>query len=135
MIGRFRHFTALWVAGILILAFVTWACFQLRLNVTTTGFSCLIVTVLLSLLDSYVPSVLFSIVATGCLDYFVTEPLFSFTVASVEDTTVLAAFLITSLAQLDERTKNCMRLKWSWFCWPNPRLPASTLSRKTSCDT
>jgi K+-sensing histidine kinase KdpD len=92
MIGRFRHFAALWVAGILILAFVTWACFQLGLNVTTTAFSFLIVIVLLSLLDSYVSSVLFSIVATGCLDYFFTEPLFSFTVASVEDITALAAF-------------------------------------------
>lgn len=98
MIRWFRHLAALWVAGILILAFVTWACFHLGLNVATTGFSFLIVIVLLSLLDSYVSSVFFSSVATGCLDYFFTEPLFSFTVASIEDIVALAAFLITSLA-------------------------------------
>jgi hypothetical protein len=37
MIRRFRYLAALWVAGNLVLALVTWACFQLGLNVATTG--------------------------------------------------------------------------------------------------
>jgi PAS domain S-box-containing protein len=53
--------------------------------------------VLLSLFDSFVSSVFFSFIAVGCLDYFFVEPLFSFTVARVEDITALGAFLITSL--------------------------------------
>jgi C4-dicarboxylate-specific signal transduction histidine kinase len=98
MIGRSHRLAALWVAGSLVLALVTWACFQLGLNVTTTGFSFLIVIVLLSLFDSFVSSVVFSIIAVGYLDYFFMEPLFSFTVVSIENITALAAFLITSIA-------------------------------------
>jgi K+-sensing histidine kinase KdpD len=97
MISRFHHLAALWVVGNLVLALVTWACFQLGLNVATTGFGFLIAVVLLSLYDSFVSSVLFSIVAVGWLDYFFIEPFFSFTVARIEDIAALAAFLITSL--------------------------------------
>jgi C4-dicarboxylate-specific signal transduction histidine kinase len=96
MIRRFRPWAALLVAGILVLALVTWACFQLGLNVATTGFGFLIVIILLSLFDCFVLSIFFSIIAVGCLDYFFMEPLFSFTVASIEDIMALAAFLIAS---------------------------------------
>jgi PAS domain S-box-containing protein len=58
----------------------------------------LIIIVLLSLLDSFVSSALFSIVAVSCLNYFFTEPLFSFSVADPQDVAALVAFLITSLA-------------------------------------
>jgi C4-dicarboxylate-specific signal transduction histidine kinase len=97
MISRFHHLAALWVVGNLVLALVTWACFELGLNFATTGFGFLIVIILLSLFDSFVSSVFFSIIAVGCLDYFFMEPLFSFTVASIEDITALAAFLVTSI--------------------------------------
>jgi C4-dicarboxylate-specific signal transduction histidine kinase len=97
MIRRFRHWAASLVAGTLVLALVTWACFQFGLNVATTGFGFLIVIILLSLFDSFVSSVLFSIIAVGCLDYFFMEPLFSFTVASIEDLMALGAFLIASI--------------------------------------
>jgi signal transduction histidine kinase len=98
MIRRFRYLTPLWGAGSLVLALMTWACFRLGLNVATTGFGFLLIIVLLSLLGSFVSSVFFSIMAVGCLDYFFMEPVFSFTIAGVEDITALATFLITSLA-------------------------------------
>src|ERR1700678_2560277 len=97
MIRRFHHWAAWLVIGSLILAVVTWACFQLGLNVATAGFGYLIVTTLLSLFDGFVSSVFFSIVALGCLDYFFMAPLFSFTVASIEDVMALTAFLIASI--------------------------------------
>jgi K+-sensing histidine kinase KdpD len=97
MIRRFHHWAAWLVTGSLILAVVTWACFQLGLNVATAGFGYLIVTTLLSLFDGFVSSVFFSIVALGCLDYFFMAPLFSFTVASIEDVMALTAFLIASI--------------------------------------
>jgi K+-sensing histidine kinase KdpD len=97
MVSRSYHLAASWVAGSVVLALVTWTCFRLGLNVATTGFAFLIVIVPLSLLESFVLSVFFSIIAVGCLDYFFVEPLFSFSVASIEDITALAAFLITSL--------------------------------------
>ena len=44
-------------AAILFLALVTWACFQLGLNLATTDFGFLIAIVLLSLFDGFVSSV------------------------------------------------------------------------------
>jgi K+-sensing histidine kinase KdpD len=79
-------------AAILFLALVTWACFQLGLNLATTDFGFLIAIVLLSHFDGFVSSVFFSIIAVGCLDYFFME------VASIENATVLAALLVKSLA-------------------------------------
>ena len=98
LIGRFRRSTALWVAGSVALAFVTWACFHLRLNFPTTAFIFLIVIVLLSLTGSFVSSAVFSVVAVSSLDYFFMAPLFTLNVADPQDVTALAAFLVTSFA-------------------------------------
>ena len=54
---RRRYTAALWIGGNLVLALVTWACFQLGLNVATTGFGFLIAIVLLSHFDGFVSSV------------------------------------------------------------------------------
>lgn len=55
----------LWVAGGMALAFVTWACFELGLNFATTALLYLIVIALPSLLDSFISSAVFSVVAVG----------------------------------------------------------------------
>jgi PAS domain S-box-containing protein len=96
--GKFRYLAALWLAGGTALTFATWTCFWLGLNFATTALVFLIIIVLLSLLDSFVSSALFSVVAVSCLNYFFTEPFFSFSVAHPQDVTALVAFLITSLA-------------------------------------
>ena len=98
LIGRFYHLLALWIAGSVALALATLACFLLGLNFATTALIFLIIIVLLSLLDSFVSSAVFSVVAVGCLNYFFTEPLFSLDVGDPQDVTTLAAFLVTSLA-------------------------------------
>jgi PAS domain S-box-containing protein len=97
-IRRFRSLAALWVAGSGSLALMTLACFQLDLKLATTALVYLTVIVLLSLLDSFISSVFFSAVAVGCLNFYFTEPIFSFNVASPQDVAALVAFLITSLA-------------------------------------
>ena len=89
---------ALWVAGTIALAFATWVCFQLGLNPATTAFVYLIVIVLLSLMDSFISSAIFCVIAVGCLNFFFMEPLYTFQVAEAQDLTTLVAFLITSLA-------------------------------------
>jgi PAS domain S-box-containing protein len=58
----------------------------------------LIIIVLLSLMDSFISSAIFSVIAVGCLDFFFTEPLFTFAVARLQDVVTLAAFIVTSLA-------------------------------------
>ena len=86
-----------WLAGTVALSLVTWLCFGLGLNFATTAFAYLIVVVLLSLLDSFVSSALFSVIAIACLNYFFVEPRFTLQVNYAEDLTGLAAYVITSL--------------------------------------
>ena len=97
LISRFRYLVALWLAGIVILACATWICFRLGLNPAATSFVYLIVIVLLSLMDSFISSALFSVIAVACLNFFFVEPLYVFHVAAASDLAMLTAFLITSL--------------------------------------
>jgi K+-sensing histidine kinase KdpD len=98
LISRFRHLAALWIAGSVSLAFATWACFQLGLNFATTALVFLTTIVLLSLMDSFISSAVFSVIAVGSLSYFFAQPLFSLYVDSPQDIAALATFLFTSLA-------------------------------------
>src|SRR3954451_20993662 len=84
-ISRFRHLVALWLAGSVALACATWICFQLGLNPAATSLVYLIVIVLLSLMDSFISSALFSVVAVACLNFFFVEPLYVFHVAAASD--------------------------------------------------
>jgi PAS domain S-box-containing protein len=94
---RIRYLARLWVSGIASLAIATAVCFRLALTSANTACVYLIIIVVLSLLDSFTSSALFSVVAVGCLDYFFTVPLYDFHVANVQDFITLAAFLVTSL--------------------------------------
>jgi PAS domain S-box-containing protein len=96
-IGRFRYLSALLISGAMALALATWACFRLGLNSATTACVYLVIIVLLSLMDSFVSSVLFSIIVVACLDFFFIPPLFAFEVSNAQDLTTLSAFLITSI--------------------------------------
>src|SRR5262245_65485308 len=96
-IARLRHLAVIWLSGSVVLAGVTWVCLGFGLNLTTTAFAYLIVIVLLSLLDSLISSVIFSVIAIVCLNFFLVEPRFTFQVNYAEDLTALAAFLLTSL--------------------------------------
>jgi PAS domain S-box-containing protein len=95
---RTLHLARLWAAGIIALLAVTWACFELGLDSATTAFVYLTVIVLLSLMDSFISSAIFSLVAVACLNFFFVEPLFSFNVAYAHDVVMLIAFIATSLA-------------------------------------
>jgi len=79
------------------LALLTWVCFRLGLNLTTTAFGYLILIVLLSLMGSFIPVVAVSLVAVACLNYFFEAPIFAFRVEYPEDVVELSAFLITAL--------------------------------------
>ncbi len=96
-VGRFRYLLALLVSGAAALSLVTWACFRLGLSSATAACVYLVIIVLLSLMDSFVSSIIFSVIAVGCLDFFFIPPIFAFEVANPQDLTTLSAFLITSL--------------------------------------
>jgi PAS domain-containing protein len=54
--------------------------------------------VLLSLLDSFISSVIFAVVGAALLNYFFTEPINSLGISTTADLFSLVAFLVTSLA-------------------------------------
>ena len=92
-----RRLAVLWLAGFAAIAVVTWLCFRLGQSLTTTALAYLLVVVLISVFDSAITSIVLSVVAIGCLNYFFTEPLFTFRVQYSQDLFAMAAFAITSL--------------------------------------
>ncbi|HLV86749.1 MAG TPA: ATP-binding protein [Candidatus Sulfotelmatobacter sp.] len=78
-------------------ALTTYWCFHFHLSLTIASFLYLIVVVLQSLRGSFAASALVSVVTVACLDFFFTEPLFSFEVTNSLDILALASYLITSL--------------------------------------
>jgi two-component system sensor histidine kinase KdpD len=85
------------VFGTLGVAFVTALAFRLHLTFATASFCFLLFLVLQSLSGDLAASVIVSFLAVGCLDYFFTEPVFSFEVASRFDLLALVSFLVTGL--------------------------------------
>ncbi len=69
----------------------------LHLSLTTTSFCLLLLLVLQSLSGCFEASAIVAILAVLCLDYFFTEPHFSFEVSSPFDLIGLICFLITGL--------------------------------------
>ena len=79
------------------LILLTIICFELGLNISTVGFTYLIVIALLSLIGSFTASVVLSLSAVALLNYFFAPPLFSVRVDHPEDVMAIAAFLTTSI--------------------------------------
>ena len=79
------------------LALITVVCFWLGVGVARTGFAYVILIALVSLMGSLGASVVLSIVAAGCLNYFFAPPLFEFRIDAADDIARIAAFLATSL--------------------------------------
>ena len=87
-----------WVGGIVALALATLANIELDFDQSASGFVYLIVIVLLSLVESFISSVVFSILAGICLNYFFVPPLFTLRVERASDLVAFIAFLFTTLA-------------------------------------
>jgi PAS domain S-box-containing protein len=94
---QFRIGAAQFFFGGVGLIFLTFVCFRLGFNVATTGYAYLILIALLSLMGSIIASVILSILAVACLNYFFVPPLFEFRVDAQEDVLALSAFLATSI--------------------------------------
>jgi PAS domain S-box-containing protein len=93
-----RYLVPLWIGGCIALGAVVAVCVELQLRLSSSGFSLLIVIVLLSLKDSFISSAIFSIVGAVLLDYFFTAPPYSFRIAKTQDYFPFIAFLVTSIA-------------------------------------
>jgi PAS domain S-box-containing protein len=96
--SRPGYLIGLWIGGSAVLAVVAGLCFYFQARFATAGFSMLIVVVLLSLLDSFISSAIFSVVGAALLNVLFTPPIFSVRIEKLQDVFPLLAFLITSLA-------------------------------------
>jgi two-component system sensor histidine kinase KdpD len=95
--SKFPRFIISAVPGCLMVGFITSACLGLNLNLTITGFLYLIAVVLQSLIGNSASSAMVSVVAVACLDFFFTQPVFSFEVTNPLDILALISFLVTGL--------------------------------------
>jgi PAS domain S-box-containing protein len=93
-----RYLATLWVGGCIALGAITAACLRLDQELSTAGLCILLVVVLLSLLDSFISSVIFSVVGVALLSFFFTEPINSFHVNKPRDLFSLVTFLVASIA-------------------------------------
>ena len=91
-----RRFIILLLAGLAALSAATWICFVLSARLGTVGFVFLVIIVVLSLWDSFVSSTIFSLVAVASLNFFFTQPLFTFRVQYGQDVVLLGTFVLTS---------------------------------------
>ena len=93
---RFWRSAAQCLLGSIAVALVTFVCFRLQLRTGIAALLYLIVVVLLSATDAFIPSIFISIIAVLCLNYFFIPPIFSLRLDNPLDTVALVAFLGTS---------------------------------------
>src|SRR3979490_100470 len=94
---RFLAWVTQSVLGGVGLILITFVCFRLGLKLAEVICAYILLIAPLSLLGSFTVSIILSVAAAACLNYFFTEPLFSFRVDSPQDVLVIAAFVTTSL--------------------------------------
>jgi K+-sensing histidine kinase KdpD len=85
------------IPGTVLVGLVSFICYGLGVNLTVTGFLYLIVVVLQSLVGDFGSSVIVSIIADVCLNFFFIPPIFSLRVSDSSDIWALISFLITGL--------------------------------------
>jgi C4-dicarboxylate-specific signal transduction histidine kinase len=95
--GQFWRSATVCLSGGLVIALLSYAFFLLGAHFATAGFCLIIVLSLLSLGGRFFDSLVLSVVAIGCLDFFFIPPIFSLEVGSRMDILPMAAFLTTSL--------------------------------------
>jgi C4-dicarboxylate-specific signal transduction histidine kinase len=107
------HSAAQFLLGSVAVALLTFVCFRLQVRPGIAALLYLIVVVLLSATDAFVPSVFVSIIAVLCLDYFFIPPILSLGVGNPLDIVALVAFLgvawlITRLMYLRRRAEEAL---------------------------
>jgi two-component system sensor histidine kinase KdpD len=103
-----RRKTAPLTPGVLVLAGTlacTWISYRLGFDLATVGFLYLVSVVLAATYGGFWQATWISVVSVACLDYFFSEPVFSFTVNRLSDWVELGAFEFTALviSQLSNR--------------------------------
>jgi two-component system sensor histidine kinase KdpD len=85
----------------------TWISFRFGQNLASVGFLYLVFVVLAAVYGGFWQATLISLISVACLDYFFSEPIFSFRVDRISDWVELGAFELTALVitQLSNRAQ------------------------------
>ena len=94
---RLSAVAAQFLLGIAGLAFITLVFFEVGFGLARTAFAYLILITLVSLLGSFSASIVLSLVAAACLNYFFAPPLFELRIDVPDDIERIAVFLTSSL--------------------------------------
>lgn len=94
---RFGQVTWRLMRGTLLIAVVTVVCFRAQLNAASAALLLLVAVVLLSLDATFLEACAISLIAVASLDYFFTQPIFSFEVEGPLEAISLCCLLIVSL--------------------------------------
>ena len=101
---RTRAIAAQFLLGIAGLGLITLVCFRLGFGPGRTSLAYVTIIALVSLLGSFIASVVLSIIAAACLDYFF-GPVFNFGAEAQNDVFRIVAFLITAVVVTALTTK------------------------------
>jgi K+-sensing histidine kinase KdpD len=93
---RFWRSPAQFLLAGLAVSLLTFVCFRLHARVSVVAVLYLIIVIVLSISGAFVPSILISVAAVLCLDYFFTEPTFSLRLYDPVDVAFVIAFLTTA---------------------------------------
>src|SRR5262244_1919403 len=96
-ISQFQHSATQCLLGGIGVAAVTFFGYWLELSIATAGFLYLILIALLSLIGSFLGSVVLSIIAAAALAYFFASPPLSLRMDDPKDVMAVAAFLTTAV--------------------------------------
>src|SRR5882724_12912908 len=107
---RFWRAIAHHLSASIALALLTFVCFRLRLTLAPTACLYLLLIVLLSLQGSFLLSVVFSLIAVGCLAYYFAPPDFSFRVSDPLD--VAHVTRVTTLGELAASIAHEINQRW-----------------------
>jgi PAS domain S-box-containing protein len=101
------------LCGMAAIALATFVCFHFKVHLPTPSCSYFIIIVLLSLRGNLVSSIVVSLFAVGCLDYYFLPPLFSLNLADPRDIISAATFITaaTVISSLVSRVRALMEEK------------------------
>lgn len=109
--GRFVRFVASCAGGVLAVAALTWCAYNLHLNLPTSSSLYLLLVVVVALTAGFWEATVTSVVAMGCLDFFIIPPIFTLNVDDPQNWMALATFETAALivSRLSVRVKNQAR--------------------------
>ncbi len=97
--------------GTLAIALLTVASFSLHFELSSAGYLYLLIIVLIALAWGFWQATVISFVAVLCLNYFFTQPIFSFYIANTQDWIAFGVFEVSALIVSSQSARNTLHMR------------------------